>query len=361
MLTGSHNPPEYNGLKIVVRGVALSQIEIKAIYNRIVAEDWRDGVGVKTEQDIQTRYIHEVCQNVRVSRPLRVVLDAGNGVAGAIAPRLFRALGCEVFELFCDVDGTFPNHHPDPSQPENVLDLIRVVREKNADVGLAFDGDGDRIGVVTNEGEMISSDRLLMLFAKTVLAEHPKSKIIFDVKCTNNLAALIQSLGGEPIMWKTGHSLIKAKLLETQAQLAGEVSGHIFFNDRWYGFDDALYAGARLLEILANSSEDAGRLFAMIPDSHITPELKVSVSEEEKFSLMQALIDQANFSDAKDINTMDGLRVDFSQGWGLVRASNTTPCLILRFEAINEVVLSHIKTLFRDWMLSVKPDLALPF
>lgn len=361
MLTGSHNPSEYNGLKIVVQGTTLSEEGIKNLYHRIKNNRLYDGDGSYKAIDIQEHYIKTLTRNVHLARPLSIVIDAGNGVTGAIAPQLFRALGCEVHELHCEIDGRFPNHHPDPSQHENLQDLIRAVRESGVDLGLAFDGDGDRLGVVTGKGEVISSDRLLMLFSSALLAEHPHAKIIFDVKCTNNLARLIRSLGGEPIMWKTGHSLIKAKLAETQAQLAGEMSGHIFFKDRWYGFDDALYAGARLLEIVAHEHEDIDTLFADIPNSLITPELKIAVAEEEKFQLMQLLIESANFTDANEVNTIDGLRVNFADGWGLVRPSNTSPYLILRFEALNETILNQIQTLFREWIVSVRPDLVLPF
>ena len=255
----------------------------------------------------------------------------------------------------------FPHHHPDPSHAENLRDLAKTVRAQRADIGLAFDGDGDRLGIVTSKGEVICSDRLLMLFAKAVLSARPQAKIIYDVKCTDQLATLIRAAGGEPIMWKTGHSFIKTKMAELNAELAGEMSGHFFFKDRWYGFDDALYAGARLLEILSSQQKSSAALFAAIPNSVNTPELKVLVSEEEKFSLMQRLIDCANFSDTHELMTIDGLRVNFTDGWGLVRPSNTTPYLILRFEALNDVMLEKIKRLFREWMLSVKPDLVLPF
>ena len=361
MLTGSHNPADYNGLKIVIAGVTLTADEITGLYTRIIEQRFYDGLGIRHELDIVDRYILQVVQDVKLVRPLKIVVDAGNGVTGMIAPRLFRALGCEVLELFCEVDGHFPNHHPDPSQPENLHDLIRAVQSAQADIGLAFDGDGDRLGVVTNKGAIICADRLLMLFATAVLAKHAKAKIIFDVKCTNHLAPLITALGGEPIMWKTGHSFIKAKLHASQAQLAGEMSGHFFFNDRWYGFDDALYAGARLLEVLSAQQEESEAVFAAIPNSVNTPELKLSVTEEEKFSLMQLLIDQATFSEAHELMTIDGLRVNFADGWGLIRPSNTTPYLILRFEAVNEVFLEKIQTMFREWLLSVRADLALPF
>lgn len=361
MLTGSHNPPDYNGLKIVVKGATLAEEGIKNLYYRIIENRLQHGHGVRREVNLVDRYIEQVKQNVHLPRSLKIVIDAGNGVTGSIAPKLFAALGCEVHELFCEIDGSFPHHHPDPSQTENLQDLLRTVQEKQADIGLAFDGDGDRLGVVTPKGEVIWPDRLLMLFAKALLAEHPQAKIIYDVKCTNHLATLIRTLGGEPIMWKTGHSLIKAKLAEIKAQLAGEMSGHFFFKDRWYGFDDALYAGARLLEVLAQQNKDSDQVFSAIPNSINTPELKIFVEEEEKFSLMQQLIARADFSEAKELMTIDGLRVNFDNGWGLVRPSNTTPYLILRFEAINQAILENIQTLFRHWLLSVKPDLVLPF
>lgn len=361
MLTGSHNPPDYNGLKMVVDGKALAEEGIQQLYQRIVEKRFLEGAGTRQEVDIVQHYMDRVCGDVKLKRPLKIVVDAGNGVTGMMAPQLFKALGCEVHTLFCEVDGHFPNHHPDPSQTENLQDLIRKVDELKADIGLAFDGDGDRLGIVTTKGEVIWPDRLLMLFAKAILAQEANAKIIFDVKCTTHLATLIREHGGQPIMWKTGHSLIKAKLAETQAQLAGEMSGHFFFKHRWYGFDDALYSGARLLEILADQTEDSDSVFAAIPNSVNTPELKVLVTEEEKFKLMQLLIESANFADASDILTIDGLRVNFADGWGLVRPSNTTPYLILRFEAINEVILEKIQGTFRHWMLSVRPDLVLPF
>jgi len=361
MLTGSHNPPEYNGLKMVVGGKTLTEENIQAIYQRIVDEKFYQGHGSYYQAEMAERYIDHIRRQVPLARPLKVVVDAGSGVTGKIAPALYRALGCEVEELYCEINGLFPHHHPDPSQVENLQDLIRVVREKKADIGLAFDGDGDRLGVVTPQGKIIWPDRLLMLFAKAVLATRPGGKIIYDVKCTHYLAPLIQSQGGEALMWKTGHSFIKAKLAETQAVLAGEMSGHFFFKDRWYGFDDGVYAGARLLQILASHAETADELFDAIPNSVNTPELKVAVVEEEKFSLMQQLIDKADFAEAQDMTAIDGLRIHFAEGWGLVRPSNTTPCLVLRFEASDGAMLEKIQGLFRGWMLSVKPDLVLPF
>jgi phosphomannomutase/phosphoglucomutase len=360
MLTGSHNPAEYNGLKMVIKGQTLSDQDIKNLYQRAIDQQFAQGQGELRELEVIERYLNHVAHDVKLARPLKVVVDCGNGVAGAIVPQLFRRLGCDVHELFCDVDGNFPNHHPDPSQPENLQDLIRVVKEQNADVGLAFDGDGDRLGVVTAQGKIIWPDRQLMLFAKSILAKKPGAKIIYDVKCTNHLHTLVEALGGVPIMWKTGHSLIKAKLAETQALLAGEMSGHIFIKDRWYGFDDAIYAGARLLEILAEQQDSCDAVFNAIPDSVNTPELKIYVDEAEKFSLMEKIIAEAKFEEAQ-LMTIDGLRVNFAKGWGLVRPSNTTPCLVLRFEAENESVLASIQELFREFLLGVKSDLVLPF
>lgn len=360
MLTGSHNPPEYNGLKMMINGKTLAEEMIQALYQSIIDHRYKSGQGQLSELSFIDRYINHVDMNIKLPRSLKVVVDCGNGVAGSVAPELFRRLGCDVHELFCDVDGHFPNHHPDPSQPENLHDLIETVKNKNADIGLAFDGDGDRLGVVTNKGEIIWPDRLLMLFATALLKKKPGATIIYDVKCSSHLAVLIKKLGGEPLMWKTGHSLIKSKLAETQAALAGEMSGHIFFKDGWYGFDDAIYAGARLLEILANTLDDSSTLFETLPNSVNTPELKVYVEENEKFLLMKQLIARAKFSDAEHI-TIDGLRVNFPDGWGLVRPSNTTPCLVLRFEAESETILAKIQGLFRELLLAVKPELVLPF
>ena len=360
MLTGSHNPAEYNGLKIMIGGKPLAEQNIQALYERIVENKFVQGHGDRYELDIIERYITRVTRDVQLARPLKIVVDCGNGVAGSVAPNLFRQMGCEVHELFCDVDGHFPNHHPDPSQTENLQDLIRTVKETGADIGLAFDGDADRLGVVTTSGEVIWPDRQLMVFAKEILSRCPGSKIIYDVKCTNHLVKVIHDAGGVPIMWKTGHSLIKAKLAETQAALGGEMSGHIFFKDRWYGFDDAIYSGARLLEILAKISGNSDTLFQDIPNSVNTPELKIYVDESEKFALMDRLVESANFSTA-EVVTIDGLRVNFADGWGLVRPSNTTPCLVLRFEAESEKVLQKIQQVFREFLLAVKADLVLPF
>lgn len=361
MLTGSHNPAEYNGLKSIINGQALSDVKIQEVYQRVLKQDFIQGTGSSRQCDILQDYIQVICDKITLTKPLKVVIDAGNGITGMMAPALFTRLGCEVIPLFCELDGNFPHHHPDPTQPENLQHLIAAVLEAKADIGLAFDGDGDRLGVVTDKGEIIWPDRLLMLYAQDVLKDQPQANIIYDVKCTNHLAAVISASGGVPVMWKTGHSHIKSKLIEINALLAGEMSGHFFFNDRWFGFDDGLYAGARLLEILARSEKTAHELFAAIPNSINTPELKIPVADHEKFLVMEQLIAKANFVHASDINTIDGLRVNFAEGWGLLRPSNTTPYLVLRFEANNESVLETIQTFFREWIYSVRPDLVLPF
>lgn len=361
MLTGSHNPPDYNGLKIVINGITIAEEHITNLYKRILEQRFAEGTGVYRELKICDRYIADILQNVKMARPLKIVVDSGNGVTGRLAPMLFKAMGCEVTELFCEIDGRFPNHHPDPGHPENLQDLVVAVQEHQADIGLAFDGDGDRLGVVTNKGNIIWPDRLLILFAQAVLAQSPQAKIIYDVKCTQYLDQFVRAFGGEPVMWKTGHSLIKAKMAEVGAKLAGEMSGHFFFKDRWNGFDDALYAGARLLEILSHQGHTSDEVFTNIPNSINTSELKILVSDENKFDLMQALVKTVPSDDVQDILTIDGLRVNFKDGWGLVRASNTSPYLILRFEAMNESILEKIQTVFRQWLLSVKSDLVLPF
>jgi phosphomannomutase/phosphoglucomutase len=360
MLTGSHNPGDYNGLKIVLNGSALVEKDIQALYQRVTLRDFVFGEGTLTQKDISAEYIARIAQDVKIARPLKIVIDAGSGVAGEIAPRLFRHLGCEVIELYCEVDGNFPHHHPDPSDTKNLYDLQQAVLKHRADIGLAFDGDGDRLGVITHSGEIIWPDRQMMLFASDILTRQPGAEIIFDVKCTRDLAHIIQKAGGKPLMWKTGHSLIKSKMRETGAPLGGEMSGHIFFKERWYGFDDGLYAGARLLEILSHDSRGSGEIFKSFPDSVNTPELKILLSDERKTAFMADFIRDVKFEGAS-INTIDGLRADFEYGWGLVRLSNTTPCLVLRFEADNEKNLGKIQTLFRERLLQVDRDLVLPF
>ncbi|MDA8561597.1 phosphomannomutase/phosphoglucomutase [Gammaproteobacteria bacterium] len=360
MLTGSHNPSNYNGLKMVLAGKTLTQEQIKKLYNYVINDHYINGSGHLDSINMVERYASQVSKTVHLKKPLKIVIDCGNGVAGAVAPYLYKQMGCEVIELYCEVDGNFPNHHPDPSQIENLNDLIEAVKLNNADVGLAFDGDGDRLGVVTNEGEIIWPDRQLMLFAKSILKHKPGAKIIYDVKCSSHLETLISDFGGCPIMWKTGHSFIKSKLYETKADLAGEMSGHIFFKDGWYGFDDALYAGARLLQIIVDEDKNVSQLFSEIPNSVNTPELKINVADDEKFLLMKKISENISFKDAEIIN-IDGVRVNFKDGWGLVRASNTTPCLVLRFEADTLDSLLRIKKLFKEFLLSIKSDLVLPF
>lgn len=360
MLTGSHNPPNYNGFKIVIAGDTLANEQIQVLRERIETGNLASGNGTVEQVDVLQRYFEQIRGDIVLARKLKVVVDCGNGVAGVIAPQLIEALGCEVVPLFCEVDGNFPNHHPDPGKPENLEDLIAKVRETGADLGLAFDGDGDRVGVVTNAGTIIYPDRLLMLFAKDVVSRNPGSDIIYDVKCTRRLTALISGYGGRPVMYKTGHSLIKKKMKETGALLAGEMSGHVFFKERWYGFDDGIYSAARLLEILSQDNRDAEKVFAAFPNDVATPEINITVTEESKFEIIDALRSDAQWGDA-NLVTIDGVRVDYPKGWGLVRASNTTPVLVLRFEAETEEELARIKDVFREQLYNVAPDLNVPF
>jgi phosphomannomutase/phosphoglucomutase len=365
-ITGSHNPPEYNGLKLVLAGDAMYGDGLQRLRQRIERGDLVRAAqpGALRQADVTDAYIARIAGDVKLARPLKIAVDCGNGVAGAFAPRLYRTLGCEVIELFCDVDGTFPNHHPDPAHPENLQDLIRCLRETDAELGLAFDGDGDRLGVVTKDGHIIYPDRQMMLFARGVLAEQPGAEIIFDVKCSRNLGKQIAAHGGKPTMWRTGHSLIKAKLKESGAPLAGEMSGHIFFKHRWYGFDDGLYAGARLLELLSREKaqgRDPSAVLNALPDATSTPELHLKTAEGENFTLMDKLKSQAKFEGAENIITIDGVRVEYADGFGLARPSNTTPVVVLRFEADNDAALKRIQADFRRALLAVKPDAQLPF
>ena len=363
-VTGSHNPPDYNGLKMVVAGEAIYGDAILALRDAIASGELRPVPagqrGSHRIEDVDQRYLDRITGDVKLARPMKVAVDCGNGVAGALAPRLFRALGCEVTELFCDIDGTFPNHHPDPAHPENLQDLIRCLRETDAEIGLAFDGDGDRLGVVTKSGAIIYPDRQLMLFAQDTLSREPGAEIIYDVKCTRNLARWIREHGGRPTMWRTGHSLIKAKLKETGAPLAGEMSGHVFFKERWYGFDDGLYTGARLLEILSRH-EDPGAVLEALPDSPTTPELHLKTAEGENFELVEALKREAKFDGASEIITIDGVRVEYPDGFGLARPSNTTPVVVIRFEADTDEALARIQADFRKAIEAVKPGVELPF
>jgi phosphomannomutase/phosphoglucomutase len=359
-VTGSHNPPEYNGLKIVIAGTTLSGEAIQGLRARIERGELASGAGGSRSADVREAYLARIAGDVKLARPLKVVVDCGNGVAGAFAPALYRRLGCEVTELYCEVDGTFPNHHPDPTHPENLRDLIARLAASDADLGFAFDGDGDRLGVVTRGGRIIYADRQLMLFAADVLERVPGGEIIYDVKCTRNLAPWIRSHGGRPVLWKTGHSLIKAKLRELGAPLAGEMSGHIFFSERWYGFDDGLYAGARLLEILSRSRDPSGEL-ERLPDSVTTPELHWPLAEGEPHRLIAELQRTARFPGALEVIKLDGLRVEYGDGFGLARASNTTPVIVLRFEAQDAAGLKRIQEEFRRVLLAAKPGATLPF
>ncbi|MDR6842045.1 phosphomannomutase/phosphoglucomutase [Pseudoxanthomonas sacheonensis] len=360
-VTGSHNPPDYNGFKIVVGGQTLSGDAITDLYARINEKRLHraDGYGTLQQRDVAADYIQRIADDVQMDRPLKVVVDAGNGVAGDIAPKLLEAIGAEVIPLYCEVDGNFPNHHPDPSEPHNLEDLIQTVKRFDADIGLAFDGDGDRLGVVTKEGEIIFPDRLLMLFAADVLERNPGALIIYDVKCTGKLQGWVLSHGGTPLMWQTGHSLIKAKMRETGAELAGEMSGHFFFQERWYGFDDGLYSAARLLEVLAARAETPSETLNALPNALSTPEIKVPVAGSPH-EIVAKFVASAQFEGAR-LTTIDGLRADWEDGWGLVRASNTTPILVLRFEADNKEALTRIKDEFRAHLSKVAPEITATF
>lgn len=361
-VTGSHNPPDYNGFKIVLGSETLAEQAIQSLYARITENRFTSGSGSLQSMDVAADYIERVTNDIQIEQRLRVVVDCGNSVPGLIAPAVLEGIGCEVMPLYCDVDGEFPNHHPDPSDLKNLRDLILTVKQVGADLGLAFDGDGDRLGVVTKTGEVIFPDRLLMLFAKDVLVRNPGATIIYDVKCTGKLQPEILKHGGSPIMWKTGHSLIKAKMRETEAELAGEMSGHFFFKERWYGFDDGIYAAARLLEILAGDMEgrEPQKIFDSLPKGTSTPELKVDMAEGEHYRFIERFRERASFEGAR-VTTIDGVRADWSDGWGLVRASNTTPALVLRFDADNEPALLRIQDVFRRQLVALNAGLRLPF
>jgi phosphomannomutase/phosphoglucomutase len=360
MLTGSHNPPDYNGLKMVLAGETLSGEAIQALRVRAEAGKFARGTGSYRQETISAQYLDRITGNIKLARPMKIAIDCGNGVAGATAPTLYRRLGCEVAELYCDVDGKFPNHHPDPSVPENLKDLIARLQNSDAEVGLAFDGDGDRLGVVTRRGDIIFPDRQLMLFAADVLSRNAGATVIYDVKSTRNLKPWIERHGGVPLLWKTGHSFIKAKLKETGALLAGEMSGHVFFKERWYGFDDGMYAGARMLEILSRTQDPSAALHAL-PDAISTPELQIKLKEGENYALIAGLQKTARFDNPREVNTIDGLRVEYADGFGLARSSNTTPVIVLRFEADNAAALKRIQEDFRRVLLAARPDAQLPF
>ena len=356
MVTGGHNPPDYNGFKIVLDGRTLVDVDIQKLYQRIVDGKFSSGEGDLTEIDIRDDYIDAIADDVVVAQPLTVVIDCGNGIAGDIAPDLLGNLGCDVVPLYCDVDGTFPNHPPDPGVPENLEDLVLTVKSQKADIGIALDGDGDSLVAVTKHGEIIWPDRLLMLFAKDVVSRNPGSDVVYDVKCTRHLNSVISGFGGRPIISRSGHSFIKEKIAETDAVLGGEMSGHICFSERWFGFDDGLYSAARLLEIVGSQTEGLDELLAEFPSSLSTPEIHIKVDDEAKFKIMDQLNQVASFEDGT-VTTIDGIRVDYSDGWGLVRASNTNPMLTLRFEADDEAAMERIKGIFREQIQAVDKDL----
>jgi len=360
MITGSHNPPNYNGFKMVLGGAAIYGEQIQSLRKQIEGEHFHQGTGQRSTFNIFPQYLKYIVGDVRLARPMKIAVDCGNGVGGAFAGELFRALGCDVQELFCEVDGNFPNHHPDPAHLENLEDLIHNLANTDNELGLAFDGDADRLGVVTKDGQVIFPDRQMMLFAKDVLSRHPKGQIIYDVKCTRNLAPWIEQHGGQALMWKTGHSLVKAKLKETGAPLAGEMSGHIFFKDRWFGFDDGLYTGARLLEILSKVANPSEVLNAL-PNAICTPELQLPCAEGESFLLLEKIKANPQFPSSQSINTIDGVRVEYADGFGLARPSNTTPIVVLRFEADSDEAIKRIQGEFKAALLAIKPEAKLPF
>lgn len=360
MITGSHNPPEYNGLKLMIAGDTLYGDDIIALYQRIQDHALNSGQGSYRELAILDDYVERISSDIKLAHPMQIAIDCGNGVGGVIAGELFRRLGCNVTELFCDVDGTFPNHHPDPSKPDNLRAICQQVVDQQLDLGLAFDGDADRMGLIDDQGHVIWPDRQMMLYAEDVLSRNPGAQIIYDIKSSSHLGRTIKQLGGHGLMWKSGHSLIKAKMKETGALLAGEMVGHIFFKDRWYGFDDGLYTAARMLEILSHKSDTAADVFKQLPDSCNTPEIHIPMQEGEHIKFMTAFKQQADFGEA-DISTIDGLRVSWDNGWGLIRNSNTTPSLVLRFEADDEVTLKQIQARFREQILRTDPTLALTF
>ena len=368
MITGSHNPPKYNGLKMVIAGETLSSDAIQALKNRIRAQQLYVSTqrGEQRRHDIYPIYQQTIISDINLTRPMHIVIDCGNGVAGAFAPALFEALGCTVEPLFCEVDGHFPNHHPDPVEEKNLQDVIAKLKTSSAEIGIAFDGDGDRLGVVTKSGQIIRSDRQLMMFIADILKHQPDSHVVFDVKSTRHLAPWIRQHNGKPVIWKTGHSMMKAKIKETNAAIGGELSGHLFFNDsrrgkqRWFGFDDGLYSAARLLEIVSRS-QDASSVLEALPDSVNTPELQINMQEGEPHRLIAELQQSAQFQDAIDIITIDGLRVEYADGFGLMRASNTTPVITLRFEADHEAALSRIQQAFKQVLNNARADLKIPF
>ena len=351
VITGSHNPGNYNGFKIVFNNHSTSSEEILDLKQRILEEDFKRGKGTTKKEDIKEAYIKSILESITLNKNLNISIDCGNGAAGVVAKDVYERLGCNVIELYGELDGSFPNHHPDPSKLENMEDLIKSVKENKCAVGLAFDGDADRLGVISPTGEMIFPDRQMIMFSRQVIQSSPNAKIVFDVKCSKLLSDEIVKLKGKPLICKTGHTFIKQKIRETDALLGGEMSGHIFFNDRWLGFDDGIYAGARMLEIIANSEQDDP--FVTVPNMLSTPEINIPAADEEKFHIVKTFIENSNFSDAKIVN-IDGIRVEFEKGWGLLRPSNTSPCLVMRFEAETIDDLNKIKELFYIGLKSIK-------
>ena len=360
MLTASHNPANYNGLKIVFRQSCLAPNQLQAIRKRVDEGRFANGAGAESFFDIKDQYIEKVARDIKLARKLKVVVDCGNAVTGIIAPQFFEALGFDVVPLFCEVDGSFPNHHPDPTVVSNLEQLTQAVKTEKADIGIAFDGDGDRLGIITNLGHFVDADQMLMLLAKDIIPKYPGKPIIFDVKCSSRLIQTIQTCGGVPVMNRSGHSFMKQRMQETNAPLGGEFAAHIFIKDRWFGFDDGLYTAARLLEILSQSSQSVDTQFARLPSAFTTPEIKIFVNDDEKFELMERIIELAQFSDAS-ISYLDGIRADFGDGWGLIRASNTTPALLLRFEAESAERLLALKSEFKALLLTADKTLVLDF
>ena len=354
VITGSHNPANYNGFKIVFNKNSTSSQEILNLKRRILEKDFREGKGISKKEDIKETYIKRILGSIKLNKNLNISIDCGNGAAGVVAKDVYERLGCNVIELYGELDGSFPNHHPDPSKLKNMEDLIKSVKENNSLVGLAFDGDADRLGVISPKGEIIFPDRQMIMFSRQIIQSSPNAKIVFDVKCSKLLSDEIEKLKGKPLICKTGHTFIKQKIRETDALLGGEMSGHIFFNDRWPGFDDGIYAGARMLEIIANSKQDDP--FVTVPNMLSTPEINIPASDEEKFQIVQTFIENSNFSDAK-IVSIDGIRVEFEKGWGLLRPSNTSPCLVLRFEAESYDDLNKIKEIFYLGLKVIKPNI----
>lgn len=361
MVTGSHNPPGYNGIKVMLGGDTLYGEAIQGLYQRVIREDYTRGEGHYRQEKVREAYLQRMVSAITLARPLKVVVDCGSGAAAETAPALIARLGCEVVPLYCEVDGHFPHHHPDPNQPENLQAVIAAIREHQADIGLAFDGDGDRLGVVSCKGEIIWPDRVMMLFARDLLTRHPGADVIYDIKCSRNLGRIIAENGGRPEMWRTGHSLLKARMQERGAWLAGEMSGHLFLREGWFGFDDALYAAARLLQLVAADDRGCSALFDDLPDMVNTPELHVQMEEGEHYALMERLLERVHYFAGSEVTTLDGVRVDYQDGWGLVRASNTTPTLVLRFEAESEAALQRIQNEFKMLLQQLEPNLPIPF